>query len=66
MWDVEISFSTKREVCRPPKNAEIALSPNTRVVKCKYCISQKRKQDNDKIQWYNISVIFIIQFTARL
>jgi len=36
---------------RPRMEAEHACS----VVKCKYCVSQKR---NDKIQWYNIEVTF--------
>jgi len=28
----------------PPKNGLIALWPNTRVVKCDYCVSQKRNE----------------------
>jgi len=38
----------------PPKTGELALWPNTRVVKCKYCVSQKRNEANDKDQWYNV------------
>ena len=38
----------------PPKNGLIALWPNTRVVKCKYYVSQKQNGFNNKIQWYNI------------
>ena len=34
----------------PPKDGVIALWPNTRVVKCKYCASQKRNEANDKSQ----------------
>ena len=37
----------------PPKNGEIALWPNTLVVKCKYCVSQKRNEANDMRQWHN-------------
>ena len=36
-------------VASPPKNGEIALCPNTRVVKCKHCVSQKRNEANDKV-----------------
>ena len=50
----------------PPTNGEIALWPNTRVVKRKYCVLLKRNEANDKIQWYNILLAFIYQFTARL
>ena len=59
MENIGISFSTKKDMCRPPKNGEIALSPNTRVVKCKSCVSQIRNEANDKIQYNNILVIFI-------
>ena len=37
----------------PPKNGEIALRPNSRVVKCKYYVSQKQ---NDKIHWSSIAL----------
>ena len=50
----------------PPKNGEIALWPNTRVVKCKYCVSQKQNEFNDNIDWYSILLTFIYKFTARL
>ena len=40
----------------PPKNREFALCPNMRVVKCKYIVSQKRNEANDKIHWYNIVI----------
>jgi len=50
----------------PPKNGEIAQWPNTRVVKCKYCVSQKQNGFNNKIQWYSILLTFIFKFTARL
>jgi len=43
----------------PPKNGEIALWPNTRVVKCKYCVSQKRNEANDKDQWYSVLLTYI-------
>jgi len=36
----------------PPKNGVIALWPNTRVVKCKYYVSQKQNGFNNKIHWY--------------
>jgi len=49
----------------PPKNGVIALWPNTRVVKCKYCVSQKRNEANKKNQWVNVLLTFIFQFTAR-
>jgi len=31
----------------PPKNGEVALWPNMRVVKCKYCVSHERIEAND-------------------
>ena len=43
----------------PPKTGELALWPNTRVVKCTYCVSQKRKEANDQGWWYNILLTFI-------
>jgi len=43
----------------PPKNGLIALWPNTRVVKCKYSVSQKQNRFNDKAHWYNILLTFI-------
>jgi len=43
----------------PPKNGLIALRPNTRVVKCKYYVSQKQNGFNNKIQWYDISLTCI-------
>jgi len=50
----------------PPKNWVIALWPNTRVVKCKYYVSQKQNGFNNKIHWYSILLNFIFKFTARL
>jgi len=50
----------------PPKNGEIALKPNARVVKCKYHVSQKQDGFNNKNQWYNILLTFIFELTARL
>jgi len=50
----------------PPKNGLIALWPNTRVVKCKYSVSQKQNGFNNKVHWYNILLIFISKFTDRL
>jgi len=40
----------------PPKNGIIALCPNTRVVKCKYCVSQKRNE----AKWFNVLTHFYI------
>ena len=50
----------------PPKNGVIALWPNTRVVKCKYCVSQKQNGFNNKIHWYSILLTFIFKFAERL
>jgi len=50
----------------PPKNGVIALWPNTRVVKCKYYVSQKQNGFNNKIHWYSILLTFIFKFTERL
>jgi len=36
------SASSKVSTSSPPKNGEITLSSNTRVVKCKYHVSQKQ------------------------
>jgi len=43
----------------PPKNGEIALWLNMRVVKCKYCVSQKQNGFNDKIHWYSILLTYL-------
>jgi len=48
-------------VMAAPKYGEIALWPNTRVVKCKYCVSQKQ----NKIQWYSILLTLICKFNSR-
>ena len=50
----------------PPKNGVIALWSNTRVVKCKYYVSQKQNGFNNKICSYSILLTFIFKFTARL
>ena len=50
----------------PPKNGVIALWPNTRVVKCKYYVSQKQNVFNNKIHWYSIFLTFVFKFTAKL
>ena len=50
----------------PPKNGVIALWPNTRVVKCKYYVSQKQNEFNNKIHWYNSLLTFKYKFTAGL
>jgi len=47
----------------PPKNGVIALWPNTRVVKCKYYVSQKQNGFNDKIHWY--SILLTLVFKSR-
>ena len=44
------------------KNGLIALLPNTRVVKCKYSVSQKQNVFNNK---YNILLTFILKFRDR-
>ena len=49
----------------PPKIGEIAL-PNTRVLKCEYCVSQNRNEPNDKVFWYKFLRAFIFEFTTRL
>ena len=50
----------------PPKNGRTALWPNTRVVKCKYYVSQKQNGSNIETHWYCILLTFIFKFTARL
>ena len=50
----------------PPKNGVIALWPNTRVVKCKYYVSQKQNGCNNQIHWYSILLTFIFKFKASL
>jgi len=32
---------------------------DTCVVKCKYCVSQKRNEANDRVRWYNVFLTFI-------
>ena len=49
-----------------PKNGVIALWPNTRVVKCKYYVSQKQNGFNNKIHWNSILLTFIFKFEATL
>ena len=49
----------------PPKNGVIALWPNTRVVKCTYCVSQQRNEANNTNQLFNVLLTFIFNFTAR-
>jgi len=51
--------NSSQRVLWPPKNGEIALWPNTRVVKCEYCVSQKWNEAKDKVQWYNFLLTFI-------
>ena len=43
----------------PPKNAEIALWPNTHVVKHTYYVSQKQNGFKNKSQSYDILLTFI-------
>jgi len=50
----------------PPNNGVVALWPNTRVVKCKYYVSQKQNGFNNKIHWYSILLTFVFEFTAKL
>ena len=53
------------EPAYPPKNGGIALWPNTHVVKCKYCVSQKQNGFNNKMHWYSILLTFKYKFAAR-
>ena len=68
----EDEFETARLSCTvsveetPPKNGVITLWPNTRVVKCKYSVSQKQIGFNNKIHWYSSVLTFVFEFTARL
>jgi len=59
----QLYLNVKRDVKEtyPPKNGVIVLWPNTRVVKCKYCVSQKRNE----AKWFNVVLTFIFKFTAR-
>ena len=50
----------------PRKKGVIALWPNTRVVKCKHYVAQKKNGLNSKNHWYSILLTFMIQFTGRL
>jgi len=50
----------------PPKNGVITLWPNTRVLKCKYYVSQKPNGFNNKIHSYSILLTVISKFTPRL
>jgi len=60
--------TSKNIMCEynPPKNGEIALRPNTRVVKCKYYISQKQIGFKYNIHSYRILLTLIFNLTARL
>jgi len=50
-------FALDFSVVPLPKNvgmdSEIALWPNTRVVKYKYYVPQQRNESNDKVHWYS-------------
>jgi len=61
-----LSNNKMKRGLHPPKNGVIALWPNTRVVKCKYYVSQKQNGFNNKFHWYSILLTFIFKFTARL
>jgi len=47
------SFSRdeSEKILMPLKNGLIALWPNTRAVKCKYCVSQKQNGFDNKGHW---------------
>ena len=53
------SVVTRRRL-PPPKNAVIALWPNTRVVKCKYYGSQKQNEYNNNIHYTIFYSLFYI------
>jgi len=57
-FDWEKRCALKKRSAR--QELRIALLPNTRVVKCKYHVSQKCNESNDDVQWYHIllSLIF--------
>ena len=59
------SVGGEHRLMKPPENGVIVLWPNTLVVKCKYCVSQKRNEANNKNHWYNVLLTFRIKFTAR-
>ena len=63
MW---LYVNLRECVTLQPKNGVIALWSNTRVVKCKYYVSQKQNEFNNKIHWYNTLLTFIYKFTAGL
>jgi len=55
---------TQTQETYPPKNGEITLWPYTRIVKCKFYVSQKQNGFNTKNQRYNI--YSILYFYSRL
>ena len=68
-WHFHCDVTFWREsniIHEPPKNGVIALWPDTRVVQCKYYVSQKLNGFNNKIHWYSILHTFVFKFTAKL
>jgi len=47
---------------RPPKNGEIALWPNTRVVKCTYCVLLHTSNDDDCFYYHSWRNNVVIAF----
>ena len=64
--EIRVLWNRNQSDVGPPKNGVIALWPNTRVVKCKYYVSQNQNGFNNKIHWYGILLTFMSRFTARL
>jgi len=60
------SFDEASSSEQPPKNGEIALWLNMRVVKCKYYVSQEQNGFNNQIHSYSILLTYIFKFTAKL
>jgi hypothetical protein len=54
------------QVIWPSAGTLIALWPNTRVVKCKYSVSQKQNGLNNNADWYNMLLTFIPYLTDTL
>jgi hypothetical protein len=58
-FSIVAPFANAWPCLMPLKNGEIALWPNTRVVKCKFEVSQTRNVCNDEYQRYHILLTFV-------
>ena len=64
--DINNLFHLHLTIHIEPKSGGIALWPNTRFVKCNYCVSQNRNEANDKVQCYSILLTSTMKFRTTI